>query len=163
MHKTFLDDVVTKVSTFLGFPAYGDVTMFIERNSAQVGFTLGPFKAGTMLSHKIVVTEGDNGQGVILMDEVTILTQDEEDDDGWLVCSCFESMIDITRQWYKASLDGYIDQTKTSLRNLVDLVEGGGELSAYNSKFRNIGTYSGEGISFSDGNNVASQKVPLLV
>jgi hypothetical protein len=167
-HTTFLDNCFKKVSTFLGFPAYGNVTMFIERNSAQVGFTLGPFKAGTMLSHKIVVMEQTNGQGgVILMDEVTVVTQDEEDDDGWLMCSCIESVLDITRQWCTASLDGYVDQTKASLRNLVDLVEGGGEMTAFNfnSNSRNSGPCNREEqvcMSFSDMNNAASQRIPLL-
>ena len=142
----------------LGFPGYGNVTMFIERNSAQVGFTLGPFKAGTMLSHKIVVTEEVDGLGVILTDEVTVLNKDEEVD-GWVLCSCFESMRDITRQWRTVSLDGYIDQTKASLRNLVDLVEGGGELTVYNS---NRNSVYGEEVAFSDTNNVVSQRIPLL-
>lgn len=136
-HETFIDNCIKKVSNMLGFPGYGNVTMFIERSRAQIGFTLGPFKNGTMLQHKITVIEQKDqpnnfeGGGVILMDNVTMLPNDEtniEDDEGWiLLCSCFESMLDITRSWYKASLDGYIDQTMSSLRNLVDLVEAGGE------------------------------------
>mmetsp|Transcript_6195 Transcript_6195/g.7658 ORF Transcript_6195/g.7658 Transcript_6195/m.7658 type:complete len:132 (+) Transcript_6195:170-565(+) len=130
--------------------------MFIERNIAQVGFELGPFKAGTMLSHKIVVSQ--EAQGVVLTDEVTILAKQEEDDD-WLVCSCFVPMLDLTRQWSKASLDGYIDQTKASLRNLIDLVDGGGELAAYNSRSNRV---YGEEVSFSGAGNNANQMVPLL-
>ena len=159
-HTTFIDNCFKKVSTFLGFPAYGNVTMFIERNSAQVGFSLGPFKAGTMLSHKIIVSEGTNGQGVILMDEVTVVTGEEEEEDGWVLCSCIGSVFDITRSWYQASLDGYIDQTKASLRNLVDLVEGGGEMNAYRSN-RQSRNYSNE-VSFSDANNIVNQREPLL-
>lgn len=129
----------------MGFPLYGNVSMYIERNSAQVGFTLGPFKAGTMLSHKIVVSEVNpsDGGGVMLVDEVTIIQEDEEDD-GWLLCSCLESVRDITRQWCAASLDGYIDQTKASLRNLIDLVDKGGEISAFSTSIN------------------AEQRVPLL-
>ena len=141
----------------MGFPEYGSVQMFIERNSAQVGFELGPFKAGTMLSHKIVVSQ--DAKGVFLTDEVTILAKDEEEDD-WLVCSCFVPMLDLKRQWTKAGLEGYIDQTKASLRNLIDLVEGGGELAAFDSR-RNNSLYSEE-VSFSGARNNANQMMPLL-
>lgn len=156
-HQTFMEMCLRKVSNFLGFPSYGNVTMFIERNSAHVGFTLGPFKSGTMLSHKMVVTQDqtrstNNGErpNVMLMDEVTIMNNnadgssdaneyyyhDKEIEDGWIGCSCFESVLDVSRSWYKASLDCYVDQTKTSLRNLVDLIERGGEMNAHQSNGR---------------------------
>mmetsp|Transcript_30224 Transcript_30224/g.35150 ORF Transcript_30224/g.35150 Transcript_30224/m.35150 type:complete len:128 (-) Transcript_30224:85-468(-) len=126
--------------------------MFIERNSAQVNFTLGPFNGGSMLSHKIVVSEEASGQGVVLMDEVTVRNPEDESDDDWLLCSCLESVRDITRQWYSASLDGYIEQTRASLMNLIDLVDRGGESRAY------------EEMSFydADSNHDASQRRPLL-
>lgn len=54
----------------------------------------------------------------------------------------------------------YIDQTKASLRNLIDLVEGGGELAAYNSR-RSNSVYAEE-VSFSGANSNAAQRVPLL-
>jgi len=151
-HTTFLNNCLKNVSTFLGFPGYGNVTMFIERNSAQVNFTLGPFNGGSMLSHKIVVSEEASGQGVVLMDEVTVRNPEDESDDDWLLCSCLESVRDITRQWYSASLDGYIEQTRASLMNLIDLVDRGGESRAY------------EEMSFydADSNHDASQRRPLL-
>ncbi len=136
--------------------------MFVERSRAQVAFSVGPFKGGTMLSHKILVTAVEGREkknshyqqhNVVLMDEVTLMAEDEEED-GWVLCSCFESMRDITRSWYKASLDGYIDQTKASLLNLVDLVEGGGEMIAYQSKNRYRSSY--------DEEECNSQVEPLL-
>lgn len=162
--------------------------MFVERSRAQVGFSVGPFKGGTMLSHKIVVVErgqgggegvggGERGQdvgdvGVILMDEVTVVASDEEEVDGWVLCSCFESVLDITRSWYKASLDGYIDQTKASLMNLVDLVEGGGETFANQSNRRKYNMYgnrpsSSSSSAMSNGNFINDNSVndptePLL-
>jgi len=113
----------------IGFPTCGDISMFIERNKAQVGLSIGPFKGGTILSHTITVLEvrGENDEcSITLIDDVKILDKDEE---YRKFCSCFEMI-----QWAPPSVDGYMDQTIKSLENLRSLVQSRGiTASARNS------------------------------
>ena len=103
--------------------------MFIERNKAQVGLSISPFKGGAILSHTITVLEirGENGECTItLIDDVKILDRDEE---HRKCCSCFDMI-----QWAPPSVDGYMDQTIKSLENLRCLVQSRGIMaSARNS------------------------------
>eukprot|EP00551_Chaetoceros_affinis_P008768 CAMPEP_0203663010 /NCGR_PEP_ID=MMETSP0090-20130426/772_1 /ASSEMBLY_ACC=CAM_ASM_001088 /TAXON_ID=426623 /ORGANISM="Chaetoceros affinis, Strain CCMP159" /LENGTH=505 /DNA_ID=CAMNT_0050525869 /DNA_START=136 /DNA_END=1649 /DNA_ORIENTATION=- len=161
LHTTFLDSCFKKVSTLLGFPNYGSLSMFIERNSAQVAFEMGPFRAGVMLSHKFKIEKAHGHCGfVILVDEVTIVHKDGDEDDGWILGSWFDPVRDMTKQWYTASLDGYILQAKASLRNLVDLVEGGGRGEIATST-HSYTSYRNKTFFSTSGGSIDQKSIPL--
>jgi len=127
-HTNIVDECVRKTRNILGFSHYGSVSMFIERNLSQVGFTVGPFKGGITLSHKIMVRGIDSGYGVMIIDEVKLLKGDSEYDDGEdMFCSCLQPWKELIAEWSTPGIDGYVNQARTSLINLVYLIERGGE------------------------------------
>ena len=134
----------------LGFGQYGSVSMFVERNLNQVSFTVGPFKAGVSLSHKIMVREIDmempeanadnnsNSQPRIpslqLIDEVKVINAaypwSDQGSSG--SCSCFDPIKEIWLEWFTPGIpviDGYVHQAEKSLLNLADLISRGGDVS----------------------------------
>lgn len=123
-HTNIVDGCVRMTRKLFGFGNYGSVSMFIERNRNQVSFTVGPFKAGISLSHKITVEEtATERDGVILVDEVKIIDPlAEYDHDSHGSCSCFGHINDILSDWFSPSIEGYISQSRKSLLNLTDLI-----------------------------------------
>jgi hypothetical protein len=112
----------------VGFPSCGSVTIFIERRRGHVDFTLGPFKGGVFVSHKLIATviEEENGiNGVKLVDVVHLLNRETSNEFGWhcTQCSCVETMKNITRRCTSPSIDGYVSQTLLSMENLYYLCE----------------------------------------
>jgi hypothetical protein len=131
-HTNIVDDCVRKTRTLFGFGQYGSVTMFIERNLNQVSFTVGPFRAGISLSHKIMIYEADSdSNGIVLVDEVKVVDPLNECD-RQSICSCFDNIKDVWSEWFSPGIDGYINQSKNSLMNLADLIlkRSGDEISA---------------------------------
>jgi len=122
----------------IGFPSYGNINMFIERNKAQVGLSIGPFKGGTVLSHTITVSEicEEVGYSITLIDDVKILDGDEENQ---RCCFGFSGSCFDVIQWTVPSMDGYIEQTIKSLENLRNLVQcQGSTVSARNDSISYI-------------------------
>ncbi len=128
-HSNIIDDCVKKTRDIFGFPYYGTVSMFIERNLYRVGFTVGPFKGGITLSHKLEL-KNDETHGVIITDEVKVMTNEgEEEDVESSYCTCFEPLQGLVSEWLSPGMDGYVDQTQQSLLNLVWLIEKGGVMA----------------------------------
>ena len=63
-----------KTKQILGFGQYGSVLMFIERNHNKVTLTVGPYKNGHCLEHKIQIHPQQHNDCVILIDEVIELS-----------------------------------------------------------------------------------------
>ncbi len=128
-HSSILDDCVKKTRDIFGFPYYGTVSMFIERNLHRVGFTVGPFKGGITLSHKLELKNNET-RGVIITDEVKVMTKEgEEKEVASSYCTCFEPLQGLVSEWLSPGMDGYVDQTQQSLLNLVWLIEKGGGMA----------------------------------
>lgn len=124
-HTNFVEGLMRKTKQILGFGQYGSVLMFIERNHNKVTLTVGPYKNGHCLEHKIQIHPQLHNDCVILTDEVTV-KQNEALDHSTLVtktCSCLE----VIQEWFQCSLDGYLMQTQRSLVNLILLIEQGGQ------------------------------------
>ena len=149
-HRSIIDDCARSARNMLGFGQYGSVSMFVERNLNQVSFTVGPFKAGVSLSHKIMVREIDmempeanadnnsNSQPRIpslqLIDEVKVMNAaypwSDQGSSG--SCSCFDPIKEIWLEWFTPGIpviDGYVHQAEKSLLNLADLISRGGDVS----------------------------------
>lgn len=124
-HTNFVEGLMRKTKQILGFGQYGSVLMFIERNHNKVTLTVGPYKNGHCLEHKIQIHPQQHNDCVILTDEVTV-KQNEALDHSTLItktCSCLE----VIQEWFQCSLDGYLMQTQRSLVNLILLIEQGGQ------------------------------------
>ena len=123
-HSSIVEDCVRKTRNILGFAQYGSVTMFIERNLSQVSFTVGPFKGGISLSHKIMVHEDKLGvNGLVLQDEVKVIDPlTDSDRESTNMCSCFENIKEVWSEWFSPSIEGYISQTRKSMFNLGNLL-----------------------------------------
>lgn len=122
-HTNFVEGWMRKTKQILGFGQYGSVLMFIERNHNKVTLTVGPYKNGHCLEHKIQIHPQQHNDCVILTDEV-IVKQNDALDHSTLVtktCSCLE----VIQEWFQCSLDGYLMQTQKSLINLILLIEKG--------------------------------------
>jgi hypothetical protein len=136
-HTNMVEGCVRKTRELFGFNQYGSVSMFIERNLDQVSFTVGPYKGGNSLSHKIMVRgldSDEHGTGLRIIDEVKIVEGgagmiDDEYEYNKIFCSCLESVKEVLSGWFEYSIDGYVEQTQRSLINLIDLIERGGENS----------------------------------
>lgn len=127
-HTNIVEGAVRKTREMFGFNNYGSVSMFIERNLNQVGFTVGPFKGNISLSHKIMLREiKSTPEGVMLIDEVRVLNGNDDEYGGRVLCACFDPIKEIISEWFAPGIDGYVDQSQKSLMNLVDLIDRGGE------------------------------------
>ena len=152
-HTNMVEGCVRKTRELFGFNQYGSVSMFIERNLDQVSFTVGPYKGGISLSHKIMVRGLDSDEhGLRIIDEVKIVEGGGMIGDEYnkTFCSCLESVKEVLSGWFEYSIDGYVEQTQRSLINLIDLIERGGE---------NSGGY----LILSGENSGEALRMPLLV
>ena len=78
---TYLSLLYNCVATFrtcLGCPSSGTIQLFVERTRSQVGFTIGKFHGGIILSHSIVLHEGHDEGTVYLIDTVHVQHEAEE-------------------------------------------------------------------------------------
>eukprot|EP00529_Nitzschia_sp_RCC80_P014962 CAMPEP_0113459876 /NCGR_PEP_ID=MMETSP0014_2-20120614/10691_1 /TAXON_ID=2857 /ORGANISM="Nitzschia sp." /LENGTH=715 /DNA_ID=CAMNT_0000351499 /DNA_START=260 /DNA_END=2405 /DNA_ORIENTATION=+ /assembly_acc=CAM_ASM_000159 len=114
----------------LGFASYGRITMFVERKRGHVSLTIGPFYGGIYATHSVrVLNESGNNLGinrVRVVDRVRLKRSGDHDGDlgiaGLFGCGVFESCLS---QCVLPSVDGYVEQVRTSLGRLRLLVESG--------------------------------------
>jgi hypothetical protein len=112
------------VSFYLGFPTYGKVTMFVERQRGRVGLTVGPFAGGIVVSHNLKILSEDNGK-IRIVDDVKLRRPDDASDEQH-----FCGVLDILGKCYLPTLDDFMDQVLSSMARLRFLVERG-EHSVY--------------------------------
>jgi len=103
------------ISTALGFPTYGKITMFVERQRGQVGLSIGPFPGNIEVSHNIQVFEV-NGK-LRIQDDVRL--QKDDSNDGLTFCGIF----DLFEKLFLPKVDDYIDQVLSSTARLRFLIE----------------------------------------
>jgi len=110
------------LSAAMGFPTYGKITMFVERNRGQVGLTIGPFVGGIEASHKIKVEEV-GGQKVRVIDQVQLQRSASAE-------PVFCGLLDALEKCFLPTVGDYMDQVLSSMARLRFLVENG-ETSVY--------------------------------
>ena len=105
---------------YIGFPTYGKISMFVERQKGRVGLTVGPFPGDLTVSHTISVDDTEPNM-MKIVDRVT-LARDVSGSE--LLCGLFECF----ESCFLPTIKGYIDQTVSSLTRLRVLVENGERL-----------------------------------
>ena len=109
------------VRKVLGFPMYGSIVMFVERQRGQMGLTMGPFAGGVTVSHKLRV-EPLLSNRFRIVDQVQLQRQDEAS-----FCGLWDAMSRVILP----TVDDYMDQVLSSMARLRFLVENGGETAGY--------------------------------
>jgi hypothetical protein len=104
------------LAAMMGFPVYGTITMFVERQRGQVSLTIGPFPGNTEVCHKIKVTE-TGPQKIRIADEVQLGRKEHGD--------CIGRAFDWMQTFFLPSTDDYIDQVLSSMARLRFLIENG--------------------------------------
>jgi hypothetical protein len=112
------------VRAAMGFPSYGKIDMFVERQRGQVGLTIGPFAGGIYVSHKLLVEPVYDSGKVRISNEVQL--KQANDNDDWSFCG----VGDILSRAFLPTVDDYMDQVLSSMARLRFLVEQG-EVSGY--------------------------------
>ena len=122
------------MSAALGFPCYGKITMFVERQRGQVGLTIGPFPGQIEVSHKLKIqapTTDAKSQHqqhlsrIRIVDEVRV-QKDTDDDESVSFCGIFDAL----EKLLLPTVEDYMDQVLSSMARLRFLVENG-ERSVY--------------------------------
>lgn len=103
------------IQSSFGFPTFGRITMFVERQRCQVSLTIGTFDGGIDVSHTLRVEPLVGGK-VRVTDEVRLLSEDT-----W---SVFQSV-------FLPNVGDYMNQAVSSMARLRFLVERGGETCGY--------------------------------
>ena len=147
-----LRDIRVSLRSVIGFPARIRSMIFVERCSGRIGMTLGPypdgflFQKGTMAYHSFKVEASDvengtteNRRCITITDEVRLQRGGDEGlDETRRTCFIFSILRFLLGflewillfRWYQPDLASYIQQTKSSLEKLRNLIERG-ESSAY--------------------------------
>jgi hypothetical protein len=123
----YIQRASSMLAFYLGFPTYGKVTMFVERQRGRVGLTVGPFCGGFEVSHNLkILSEEDSGK-IRIVDDVKLrrLGSDENGE------SHFCGVVDVLEKCYLPRLDDFMDQVLSSMARLRFLVEKGEEHSVY--------------------------------
>lgn len=123
-HTTCLYYTARAIKSSLGFPSYGKVVMFVERQRGQVGLTIGPFPGGVNVMHKIVV-EPVSERRVRISDQVQLRHADDGD------VSSFCGTWPILSRLLYPQLEDYIDQVLSSMARLRFLIENGDSSAGY--------------------------------
>jgi len=103
------------LATILGFPTYGRVTMFVERQRGQVALTIGPFPGNLEVCHKLTVQEVN--QKIRIVDEVRVQSDSSSDNEG--LCGLFS----VVEKCILPAVDDYMDQVLSSAARLRFLIE----------------------------------------
>lgn len=114
----------------LGFASYGRVTMFVERQRGHISITIGPFFGGINATHSIRIFHevGNNGVNdrVHVVDRVRLTRRGDHASHYFLAsivgCGALEACLS---HCVLPSVDGYIEQVRTSLGRLRLLIESG--------------------------------------
>ncbi|GKZ00414.1 hypothetical protein MPSEU_000994300 [Mayamaea pseudoterrestris] len=116
------------LATFFGFPSYGRVHMFVERQRCQVGITTAPYPGAIEISHKFTVALNPRNDKVRILDSVT-LQRDASQGSSIRCCGLW----DLLEACLLPSMDDYMDQCLSSMARLRFLAENNGEqMSIYN-------------------------------
>jgi hypothetical protein len=102
----------------VGFPSYGKISMFVERQRGRVGLTVGPFAGDVMVSHTITALEDPGQNKLTIVDRVTLARDTSSSE---LLCGLLECL----ESCFLPSLKGYMDQVVSSMTRLRVLVESG--------------------------------------
>lgn len=107
----------------LGFPSYGKLTMFVERQRGQIGLTMGPFAGDMTAFHTISIVDG--GGFIKIVDRVRIARDDNDNHThAAVVCCC--GLCDVVQRCFMPSkLNGHMDQSEASMARLRVMVENG--------------------------------------
>lgn len=109
----------------IGFPSYGKLNMFVERQRSRVGLQLGPFPGNVQVAHTLEVQDGGGGK-IRVVDNVQISASDTSTD----YCGGIWGLLE---RCLLPSTDKYMDQTLTSMARLRFLVEGGEQDANYST------------------------------
>jgi hypothetical protein len=128
----YMQRASSMLAFYLGFPTYGKVTMFVERQRGRVGLTVGPFCGGIEVSHNLKILSEEDGGKIRIVDDVKLRRLGSDgssstDDDE----SHFCGVVDILEKCYLPRLDDFMDQVLSSMARLRFLVEKGEEHSVY--------------------------------
>jgi hypothetical protein len=106
------------LSRTLGFPSYGKIAMFVERQRGQVSLTLGRFAGGMEVSHRLTVSQlSSGGNKVRVVDDARVRKADSE-------ASCC-GMLEWLETCLLPTAEDYMDQVLSSMARLRFLVENG--------------------------------------
>lgn len=105
------------LSSTLGFPSYGKITIFTEQQRGQVSLTIGPFPGDVEVLHKIRAEEFG---GRTRIEDTVCLQRSTATEPR---CCGLSDMVE---SYFLPTLDDYMDQVLTSMARLRFLVENGG-------------------------------------
>jgi len=126
-HSNLLYDTVQNIWSSLGFPFYGKITMFVERQRGQVGITMGPFPGDLTVFHTIKVVKGDGF--IRVMDKVQIGHEELNSDNIDYCCSNFYDTI--KQCFFGFKLESHIEHSITTMTRLRVMIENGEVDSLY--------------------------------
>ena len=121
------------ISNRLGFPEYGNVRMFVERQRKCVGVTLGPFPGDVYISFTLrVIEEDEENNSIQIVNTVSLQQHRERDrnvyrsdseDRGTL--SNLHDLLDTFEQWlFLPRLEDYMEQAVESMSRLAFVLQG---------------------------------------
>lgn len=101
----------------VGFPSYGKVSMFIERQKGRVGLSIGPFPGNITVSHTLIVNKSSEpSRKTTLVDRVQLTQGSSGSELQCELLRCLESC-------FLPKLKAYMEQTLSSMVRLRALVE----------------------------------------
>jgi hypothetical protein len=107
------------VTCALGFPTYGKISLFVERQLGQMGLTVGPFPGATETTHKIRVSTNEQNGKIRIVDEVRLQKDSTESFSScYGIWGSIESLL-------LPTVDDYVDQVLSSIARLRFLIENG--------------------------------------
>jgi len=117
----YLATSVHNIRTYMGFPLWGKVNMFVERHRGQVSLTIGPFAGGLTVFHTFEVSDY---QGITsITDKVRVAREPSLSSSSATLFLC--GICSMFQRCFKPSIDGHMDQVLASMAKLRVLVEHG--------------------------------------
>lgn len=117
----YLATSVHNIRTYMGFPLWGKVNMFVERHRGQVSLTIGPFAGGLTVFHTFEVSDY---QGITsITDKVRVAREPSLSSSSSALFLC--GICSMFQRCFKPSIDGHMDQVLASMAKLRVLVEHG--------------------------------------
>jgi hypothetical protein len=104
---------------YMGFPSWGKISMFLERQRGQVSLSIGPFAGGLTAFHRLEVTDY---QGVTsITDRVRVGKETSSSPSS--VCYC--GLLKAIQLCFQPNIDGHMEQAFASMNKLRVLLEHG--------------------------------------
>jgi hypothetical protein len=117
----YLATSVHNIRTYMGFPLWGKVNMFVERHRGQASLTIGPFAGGLTVFHTFEVSDY---QGITsITDKVRVAREPSLSSSSSALFLC--GICSMFQRCFKPSIDGHMDQVLASMAKLRVLVEHG--------------------------------------